>query len=128
MIVSANCKAGPDVFATGTGRLGYTFGPQGRTLAYFKLGVAWQHNRGDIVNNHEPEDVLKNATRFDDSRLGGTIGVGIEQALTPDWSLKFEYDYLRFGGPSLATPPTTTPASLGGPSQCQYPVQQLSHR
>ncbi|WP_409334101.1 outer membrane beta-barrel protein [Bradyrhizobium sp. cir1] len=107
MIVSANCKAGPDVFATGTGRLGYIFGPQGRTLAYLKLGVAWQHNRGDIVNNHEPDEAPKNATPFDDSRLGGMVGGGIEQALTPEWSVKFEYDYLRFGGPSLATPPTT---------------------
>ncbi|WP_246709519.1 outer membrane protein [Bradyrhizobium sp. 6(2017)] len=78
----------------------------GRTLAYLRLGVAWQHNRGDIVSNNEPGEAPQNATHFDDSRFGGTIGAGIEQALTPEWSVKFEYDYLRFGGPSVATPPT----------------------
>ncbi|MBO4228418.1 outer membrane beta-barrel protein [Bradyrhizobium neotropicale] len=115
IIVSANCKAGPDVFATGTGRLGYAFGPQGHTLVYLKGGVAWQHNRGDVVNNREffgPQ----NATHFDGSRLGGTIGVGVEQALTPAWSVKLEYDYLRFGGPSVATPPTTQYPSLVVPA------------
>ncbi len=70
--------------------------------------MAWQHNRGDIVNNNEPGEAPQNATHFDDSRFGGTIGAGIEQALTPEWSVKFEYDYLRFGGPS-------------DPSNTQYP-------
>ncbi|SFI12780.1 outer membrane beta-barrel protein [Bradyrhizobium sp. Gha] len=52
-IVSANCVAGLNFFATGTGRIGYAFGALGHTLAYLKGGVAWQNNRGDIVNNFE---------------------------------------------------------------------------
>ncbi|WP_407175386.1 outer membrane beta-barrel protein [Bradyrhizobium sp. STM 3562] len=107
IVVSANCKAGPDVFVTGTGRLGYAFGPHGHTLAYLKAGVAWQHNAGDVVNNNEFSGALPwNATHFDYGRFGGTIGVGVEQALTPAWSVKFEYDYLGFDGPGVATPPT----------------------
>lgn len=35
-LVSANCKAGPNVFVTGTGRVGYAFGALGHTLAYLK--------------------------------------------------------------------------------------------
>ncbi|WP_375784786.1 outer membrane beta-barrel protein [Bradyrhizobium sp. Pha-3] len=104
-IVSANCKAGPHVFATGTGRVGYAFGALGRTLAYLKGGVAWQNNRGDVVNNYEggwPQE----KTHFDYGRLGGIIGLGVEQALTPAWSVRAEYDYLHFSGPSVATPPT----------------------
>ncbi|WP_439373121.1 outer membrane beta-barrel protein [Bradyrhizobium sp. DASA03120] len=104
-IVSANCKAGPNVFATGTGRVAYAFGALGHTLAYLKGGVAWQNNRGDVVNNFEgggPQE----KTHFDYGRVGGTIGLGVEQALTPAWSVKVEYDYLHFGGPSVATPPT----------------------
>ncbi|WP_082905419.1 outer membrane protein [Bradyrhizobium centrolobii] len=107
VVVNANCKAGPDVFVSGIGRLGYAFGPQGHTLAYLKAGVAWQHNRGDVVNNNEFfGQAPQGATHFDYGRVGGTIGAGIEQALTPAWSITLEYDYLRFGGPSVRTPPT----------------------
>ncbi|KRR09775.1 outer membrane beta-barrel protein [Bradyrhizobium valentinum] len=118
-VVSANCNASPRVFVTGTGRLGYGFGPQGHTLVYLKGGVAWQHNRGDVANNNEFFGLApQNATHFDYGGVGGTIGVGVEQALTPAWSVKLEYDYLRFGGPSVATPPTmqlplaTVPANI----------------
>ncbi|MCP3463088.1 outer membrane beta-barrel protein [Bradyrhizobium sp. CCGUVB23] len=104
-LVSANCKAGPNVFATGTGRVGYAFGALGHTLAYLKGGVAWQNNRGDIVNNFEGL-APQQKTHFDYGRLGGIIGLGVEQALTPAWSVKVEYNYLHFGGPSVATPPT----------------------
>ncbi|MBB4263988.1 outer membrane protein [Bradyrhizobium sp. CIR3A] len=100
-IVSANCKAGPNVFATGTGRVGYAFGALGHTLAYLKGGVAWQNNRGDVVNNFEGGSPQEKA-HFDYGRLGATIGLGVEQALTPAWSVKAEYDYLHFGGPSVA--------------------------
>ncbi|MCA6111559.1 outer membrane beta-barrel protein [Bradyrhizobium cenepequi] len=107
IVVGANCKAGPNVFFTGTGRLGYAFGPQGHTLVYLKGGVAWQHNRGDVVNNNEfSGETPQGATHFDYGRVGGTIGAGVEQALTPAWSVKLEYGYLMFGGPSVATPPT----------------------
>ncbi len=111
-IVSANCNASPSVFVTGTGRLGYAFGPQGRTLVYLKGGVAWQHNRGDVTNNNEFR-FQSRATHFDYGDVGGTIGVGVEQALTPAWSVTLEYDYLRFGGPNVATPPTLRYPPLG---------------
>ncbi|ANW05824.1 hypothetical protein LMTR13_23870 [Bradyrhizobium icense] len=122
-VVSANCNTSPSAFVTGTGRLGFTFGPQGHTLVYLKGGVAWQHNRGDVANNHEFPIKRRRGwapqTHFDYGDVGGTIGVGVEQALTPAWSVTLEYDYLRFGGPSVATPPTlrypplaTVPANI----------------
>lgn len=46
-VVSTNCKAGPNVFATGTGRAGYALGAEGHKLAYMKCGTAWKNNRGD---------------------------------------------------------------------------------
>ncbi|WP_157083563.1 outer membrane protein [Bradyrhizobium manausense] len=104
-IVNANCKVSPNVFATGTGRVGYAFGALGRTLAYLKGGLAWQNNRGDVVNNFEGSG-QQEKTHFDYGRIGGIIGLGVEQALSPAWSVKAEYDYLHFGGPSVATPPT----------------------
>ncbi|WP_429034288.1 outer membrane beta-barrel protein, partial [Bradyrhizobium sp. I1.14.4] len=105
-IVSANCKASPNVFISGTGRVGYAFGAQGHTLAYLKGGVAWQNNRGDVINNDEFAQWPQEKTHFDYGRVGEVIGLGVEQALTPAWSVKVEYDYLHFGGPSVATPPT----------------------
>lgn len=113
-VVSANCDASPSIFVTGTGRLGYAFGPQGHTLVYLKGGVAWQHNQGDVLNNHEFRDegspngwAPQNSNHFEYGRVGSTIGAGVEQALTSAWSVKLEYAYLRFDGPSVATPPTT---------------------
>lgn len=118
LIVSANCNAAPNLFATGTGRIGYAFGSLGQTLAYLKAGAAWQNNRGDIVNNFEGVDLPQEKTHFDYGQVGGVIGLGVEQALTPSWSVNVEYDYLHFGGPSVATastaklsPSTILPAS-----------------
>ncbi|WP_247480472.1 outer membrane beta-barrel protein [Bradyrhizobium sp. CW9] len=110
-VVIATCKAGPNVFVSGTARVGYAFGPQGRTLGYVKAGVAWQSNGGEIANNNEFWDESfagfpRHVTQFDYGRFGWTVGAGIEQALTPAWSLKFEYDYMSFDGTRLATPPT----------------------
>ncbi|UEM11715.1 outer membrane beta-barrel protein [Bradyrhizobium barranii subsp. barranii] len=106
-VVSANCKAGPNLFATGTARVGYAFGALGHTLAYLKGGVAWQNNRGDVINNNEYYgSYTQEKTHFDYGRVGSIIGLGVEQALTPAWSVNVEYDYLHFGGPSVATPPT----------------------
>nr|WP_247790151.1 outer membrane beta-barrel protein [Bradyrhizobium sp. 155] len=51
--VNANCKAGPDVFATGAGRVGYAFGPQSHALAYIKRGLSGQSNQAEVVNNNE---------------------------------------------------------------------------
>ncbi|WFU45267.1 hypothetical protein QA640_39250 [Bradyrhizobium sp. CB82] len=75
-------------------------------MAYLKGGVAWQNNQGDVVNNNEGGRLPQDKTHFGYGRLGGIIGLGVEQALTPAWSVKAEYDYLHFGGPSVATPPT----------------------
>ncbi|MHC4049585.1 outer membrane beta-barrel protein [Bradyrhizobium sp. 25ACV] len=105
-VVSANCNANPNVYITGTGRLGYAFGPQGHTLVYLKGGVGWQRTQGDVVNNNESRWAPRNATHFEYGRVGSTIGAGVEQALTPAWSVGLEYDYLWFDGPSVATPPT----------------------
>nr|WP_084801646.1 outer membrane beta-barrel protein [Bradyrhizobium sp. Ec3.3] len=111
IVVIATCNAGPNVFVTGTALVGYAFGPQGQTLAYIKAGVAWQNNRGDIANNNEFRDgdfagYPRQVTQFDDGRFGWTVGAGVEQALTPTWSVKFEYDYMGFSGTRVATPPT----------------------
>jgi opacity protein-like surface antigen/outer membrane protease len=95
--VSSNCGARPDANGTVTGRLGAALGPAGHTLVYAKGGFAWQHTDVTATNNNlfgvfAP---VTNSTSL--TQAGWTVGAGVEQSLTPAWSVKFEYDYLNFG-------------------------------
>ncbi len=110
--LSSDCKVHPDAAATLTGRIGRAFGADGRTLVYAKGGLAFVHNNVDIQvggnagdGNGGPIGIAP-ATSTSTWRVGGTVGGGIEHALTPAWSFKVEYDYLRFDDASIATPPT----------------------
>ena len=101
LFVSANCRVRPDVTTTMTGRVGYAAGPQGRTLLYVRAGLAGVHDRIDLATNAVLPPA---ATSVGVWKWGGTVGAGVEHAMTPAWSLKLEYDYLGFGGNSVATP------------------------
>lgn len=83
--------------AAATGRIGYTFN---NVLFYAKGGPAWAGNKYQL-----------NGTFFDandrfsfvgsETRLGYTLGAGIEWAFWKNWSAKFEYAYYDFGTRSL---------------------------
>ena len=104
--------------ATVAGRFGYLFGP--RTLTYVKGGVAFGHETWSVSCNLGPlnatgggsspfpfEECLNPAhDRLDnisasDTRVGGTIGYGVEFALTQNWSAKGEFDWIDFGSKNL---------------------------
>jgi opacity protein-like surface antigen len=97
--ISANCGARPDANGTVTGRIGLALGPAGHTLAYAKGGFAWQHTNVSAANNNTEfaSLVVPQMSSASLTQAGWTVGAGIEQALTPAWSVKFEYDYLNFG-------------------------------
>ena len=80
--------------ATQTGRIGYAFLPQ--MLGYFKGGVAEANIGYTDVDPTIPYWGSGNATR-----VGWTIGVGAEYALTPNWSMFVEYDYAGFGSQNV---------------------------
>jgi opacity protein-like surface antigen len=105
--VSANCGAKPDAFGTVTARVGAVLGPEGHTLAYAKGGFAWQRNAVTATNNNLYGDFLPQTNSSSFTQTGWTVGAGVEQALTPAWSVKFEYDYLNFGSSGNATLPTS---------------------
>ncbi|MBI1212737.1 MAG: outer membrane beta-barrel protein [Alphaproteobacteria bacterium] len=114
-VISANCRSSQDFFATLTARVGHAWGAEGRTLTYLKAGGALVHNDIKITNN-ESSPYFFPPTTSSDTDFGWTIGIGLEQALTPAWSLKAEYDYLHFNG-SMRTPDTVAPGipiSLSG--------------
>jgi outer membrane immunogenic protein len=76
-----------DYFGTLTGKIGAVVG---NALVYGKGGAAWTHT------NHSDFDVAIPAT-FTTSYwlMGWTVGGGIEYALTPNWSVKLEYDLIE---------------------------------
>jgi outer membrane immunogenic protein len=68
-----------------------------RTLIYGKGGWAW----GSLKNNNTNFCCGVGATTTS-SNFGGTldgflVGAGIEHALTRNWTVKLEYDYIGFG-------------------------------
>ena len=48
------------------------------------------------------------ASTGDDTRWGGTVGVGLEYAFAPNWSAAVEYDHLF-----MQDVPSTSPRRLG---------------
>ena len=113
-ITSSNCRARPDFTGTFTGRLGIATGTGGHTLFYGKGGVAFLHNRLDATTNYGFGVFPITTTSATPTSWGLTIGAGVEQAVSPAWSVKLEYDYLGFADATLASPATfsTTPAGF----------------
>lgn len=112
-IIGSNCKVTPRGQIALTGRIGALTEPDGRTLLYGKGGVAWM--RADVAieanqgfNNF---DGPGSPERKPVGAWGWTVGVGLERAISPSWSLFAEYDYLR-----VASVPMTTPATVIGTS------------
>jgi opacity protein-like surface antigen len=121
-------SAKTDFIGTLTSRFGYT---QGRAMIYAKGGAAWAHDRysfnGQVtdiecasVTNHSPplpntcdlfNAPVTTAFNFNasETRLGWTVGGGLEWAFWDNWSAKLEYDYLDFGTRNV----TFTDATFG---------------
>jgi len=109
----SNCQVMPRLLATLTGRVGFLVDPLGHTLVYGKGGAAWTDSTVSITpNNVGPLGACAGAlfpgeaTSGTASAWGGTLGAGIEHALTPAWSLSLEYDYYRFASANVSTPLT----------------------
>jgi outer membrane immunogenic protein len=90
--IGATCESRPRATGTVTARIGYALGPSGHTLVYGKGGVGWAIDHIDMAGNVGGIPELTNSNAQSVAFWGGTAGVGIEQALTPAWSLKLEYD------------------------------------
>lgn len=119
-IIGSNCEVMPRALASFTGRLGFVPDVKGHTLLYGKAGAAWI---GDDIwinpNNSFPKNKFPEAmfpgepTSERTSAWGWTVGGGIEQALTPAWSLSLEYNYYRFAATHVFTPDTINVTQAG---------------
>ncbi len=86
--------------STVTGRVGAAFD---RLLIYGKGGVAFAQDQSSFT------DLFGNSASSTFLRTGWTAGAGIEYALSKNWSVKIEYDYLSFGPQALNFATPTTP-------------------
>jgi outer membrane immunogenic protein len=82
-----------------SGRIGFILE---ESLIYAKAGIDWgayryveQHDDFPFTNN--PACVPVCTVRFSKTRAGLLLGVGWEFQFAPDWTSKFEYDYINFG-------------------------------
>ena len=91
-----------DAFGLFTGQVGYAFN---NALLYVKGGAAVTSNRYRI---NTVAGALAGTTG-DDTRWGGTIGVGLEYGFAPNWSVGLEYDHLFMQDKTYNF---TTPAGL----------------
>jgi opacity protein-like surface antigen len=113
--VSANCRARQHAMGSIAGRLGRAFGPHGRSLAYIKGGAAFLDSDVSITTNAE-DYLLQPSSEARGVRWGWTVGVGLEQRLSPAWSIKAEYDYARFGHRGITAPGGGVLATLFDPA------------
>ena len=101
-------KAGPnslfaktDELGSVTGRVGYAWD---RVLFYGKGGVAWAHDSYSVaLASTKLFGPFPPPTAFSgsDTRVGGTIGGGVEWAFLGSWSARAEFNYYDFGSHSL---------------------------
>jgi outer membrane immunogenic protein len=79
-----------DAFGLFTGQVGYAWN---NALLYVKGGGAFTDDRYRIFDI--PSGNLTDTAS--ETRFGGAVGVGFEYAITPGWSVAFEYDHLFMG-------------------------------
>ena len=98
----ANINNNIDWTSTVTGRAGKALD---RWLVYGKGGVAFAGDRFS-TNRYTPAIVERK-----DTRVGWTVGGGVEYAFANAWSAKAEYNYMDFGTRAVSFAPGTTATS-----------------
>lgn len=112
---NARFKETTDFLSSGTARVGYAWG---RFLPYLNGGVAWSGDRYSVFDAAATYDAGGMQTR-----LGWTLGAGIEWALWDNWSVKLEYDYYGFGHHSVTFIDNVSGAF--GPADIKQDVQVI---
>lgn len=114
--------------ATATTRIGIA---SDRWLFYTKAGAAWAHSSytqavtgvfcpgGCAIGNGGPFPFSLTGTASE-TRVGWTVGLGVEWAVWNNWSVKAEYDYMNFGSKEVIF--NNVAAIAGGPPNTPFPV------
>ena len=100
-----NAKANLDWLGTTRARLGFVATPDNRLMIYATGGVAY----GGGSSNFNAFDTQNNfflSGSPSSSRVGWTIGAGVEYAITNNITIKGEYLYYNLGSTSFTSSPT----------------------
>jgi outer membrane immunogenic protein len=89
--------------ATVTGRLGWA---NNNWLFFVKGGAAWAQF-GSSSATISGAGAVTGRSSSNDTRSGWTIGTGLEYGFAAHWSLKLEYDYLKFNTASFTSMETS---------------------
>ena len=111
-----------DAVGTIAGRVGVA---SNQALFYVKGGGAWANDRFFTSGSGvipPPPLVGVPLQQADDTRWGWMVGVGVEYAFTPNWSVKAEYNYLDLGTRRETLQPV--PANCPGCGPFQYDIRQ----
>jgi outer membrane immunogenic protein len=92
-------------------RLGYVL--NGSTLGYALGGYTWQHFKLEGT----PPAGTPGAFEFSEDRSGYVLGVGMETALSGNWTIKAEYRYANYGNDTV----------LGDPAAVYLNVEPSTH-
>jgi opacity protein-like surface antigen len=92
---SATCHTNIDSLGTVTATLGKS---EGKFLFYGKAGGAWANEKDAATSITVVPNLNFGGSQ---TRFGWTIGSGIAYALTNNWSVFAEYDYLGFGNKAI---------------------------
>jgi outer membrane immunogenic protein len=103
-----------DYVATAAGRIGYAFD---RVLLFAKGGGAWTRDKLDA------NDGIGGTATGQFNRSGWMAGAGVEYAFLQNWSVKAEYDYLRFAG--INEVPTTAGGLGATPALVKLDMQMV---
>jgi len=102
-------------YATLTGRIGYAWD---NWMWYVKGGAAW----ADIEYGYNTFGTVS------DTRVGWTVGTGIEWALAPQWSAKLEYNYLDFGKDTYTFTDAIGPFTVDADTQVHMVKAGINYR
>jgi outer membrane immunogenic protein len=104
---SFNPNVSTNWLATFRGRIGYSFD---RTLIYVTAGVALSRiSFSDTYTAHSPNGGVNDSESISASKtkLGWTLGAGIDYALTNNWIVSAEYLHIDLGSMNVSSLATT---------------------
>lgn len=102
-VLDADSSSDVDWFSTVRGRLGWAYDD---VLLYATGGVAigqFNYRVDGVFSLSDPDPAPTHFFTIDDdfTKVGWTVGAGLEWAFAENWSAKVEYKYLDFGEESL---------------------------
>ena len=104
--LGVHAKASLDWLGTTRAKIGYVVTPDNRLMFYGTGGVAYGGGSANF-NVFDATQGLALSGNPSSSRVGWTVGAGVEYALTNNWTIGAEYLYADLGNTHFTTPVAT---------------------